>query len=118
MCGISKSRFGFTLVDMLVVMASIGVVVALFVPAVQSAREAARRSQCTNNMKQIVLGCHNFHDTHGTVPHIVSYSATGGGGTTGGFGAGWGFLPFLLPYVEQKGLFDTIKFDTNVCCNS
>jgi len=69
-------------------------------------------------VKQIVLGCHNFHDTNGTVPSIVSYSSTGGGATTGGFGAGWGFLPFVLPYVEQKPLFDTINFDTNVCCNS
>src|SRR5204863_6852393 len=93
-------RRGFTLVELLVVIAIIGVLVALLLPAVQSAREAARRSQCTNNVKQIVLACHNFHDTYGTVPNIVSYTPTGGGGTTGRFGAGWGFLPFLLPYVE------------------
>jgi prepilin-type N-terminal cleavage/methylation domain-containing protein len=118
MPGHSRSRSAFTLVELLVVIAIIGVLVALLLPAVQSAREAARRSQCTNNMKQIVLGCHNFHDSHGTVPHIVSYSATGGGATTGGFGAGWGWLPFMLPYVEQKALFDSINFNTNVCCNS
>src|SRR5436190_23873305 len=118
MPGTSKSRHGFTLVELLVVIAIIGVLVALLLPAVQSAREAARRSQCTNNMKQIVLACHNFHDTYGTVPSIVSYTPTGGGGTTGGFGAGWGFLPFLLPYVEQKPLFDTINFNSNVCCAS
>jgi len=109
---------GFTLVELLVVIAIIGVLVALLLPAVQAAREAARRSQCTNNMKQIVLGCHNFHDTYGTVPSIVSYTPTGGGGTTGGFGAGWGWLPFMLPYVEQKPLFDSINFNTNVCCKS
>jgi prepilin-type N-terminal cleavage/methylation domain-containing protein len=113
-----KSRHGFTLVELLVVIAIIGVLVALLLPAVQAAREAARRSQCTNNIKQIVLGCHNFHDSYGTVPSIVSYKPTGGGGTTGGFGAGWGWLPFMLPYVEQKALFDTINFNTNVCCNS
>jgi hypothetical protein len=84
-------------------------------PAAQAAREAARRTQCTNNMKQIVLGCHNFHDSYGTVPNIVSYTPAGG---TGAFGAGWGFLPFLLPYVEQKPLFDTINFSSQVCCNS
>src|SRR6188474_2972552 len=111
-------RRGFTLVELLVVIAIIGVLVALLLPAVQSAREAARRTQCTNNMKQIGLACHNFHDTYGTVPNIVSYTPTGGGGTTGGFGSGWGFLPFLLPYVEQKALFDTINFNSNVCCNS
>jgi prepilin-type N-terminal cleavage/methylation domain-containing protein len=118
MSGLSKSRLGFTLVELLVVIAIIGVLVALLLPAVQAAREAARRSQCTNNVKQIALGCQNFHDTHGTVPHIVSYNPVGGGATTGGFGAGWGWLPFMLPYVEQKALFDSIKFDSNVCCKS
>src|SRR6187200_1793656 len=98
-------RRGFTLVELLVVIAIIGVLVALLLPAVQSAREAARRSQCTNNVKQIVLGVHNFHDSRGTVPPIVANLPTGAGGTTGGFGAGWGWLPFMLPYVEQKNLF-------------
>src|SRR5262245_7337610 len=118
MPGSLPSRRAFTLVELLVVIAIIGVLVALLLPAVQAAREAARRSQCTNNVKQIVLGCHNFHDSYGTVPSIVSYTPTGGGGTTGGFGAGWGILPFLLPYVEQKPLFDTINFSSNCCCSS
>src|SRR5438309_8131023 len=114
----ARNRRGFTLVELLVVIAIIGVLVALLLPAVQAAREAARRSSCTNNVKQIVLGCHNFHDSYGTVPNIVSYTPTGAGATTGGFGAGWGFLPFLLPYVEQKALFDSINFNSNCCCNS
>jgi prepilin-type N-terminal cleavage/methylation domain-containing protein len=113
-----RTRGAFTLVELLVVIAIIGVLVALLLPAVQAAREASRRSQCSNNIKQIVLGCHNFHDSHGTVPPIVAYLPTGAGATTGGFGAGWGWLPFMLPYVEQKPLFDIIKFDTNVCCKS
>src|SRR5438270_9052427 len=114
----ARFRSGFTLVELLVVIAIIGVLVALLLPAVQAAREAARRSQCTNNVKQIVLGCHNFHDSYGTVPNIVSYTPTGGGGTGGGFGTGWGMLPFLLPYVEQKALFDTINFNAQVSCKS
>jgi prepilin-type N-terminal cleavage/methylation domain-containing protein len=118
MIGFRNRWRGFTLVELLVVIAIIGVLVALLLPAVQSAREAARRTQCSNNIKQVAMACHNFHDSFGTVPNIVSYKPTGGGGTTGGFGAGWGFLPFLLPYVEQKPLFDTINFSSNVCCVS
>src|SRR5438094_2631 len=110
MPGSSKLRQGFTLVELLVVIAIIGVLVALLLPAVQAAREAARRSQCSNNVKQIALGCHNFHDTNGTVPSIVSYKPVVTAAMTGGFGAGWGWLPFMLPYVEQKALFDTINF--------
>src|SRR3954463_14081363 len=125
MSGISKLRRGFTpgrgftLVELLVVIAIIGVLVALLLPAVQAAREAARRSQCTNNVKQVVLACHNFHDTYGTVPNIVSYAPIQGTAAAPGvFGNGWAFIPFLLPYVEQKPLFDSINFNSSVCCNS
>jgi prepilin-type N-terminal cleavage/methylation domain-containing protein len=114
----SCRRSAFTLVELLVVIAIIGVLVALLLPAVQAARESARRSQCTNNIKQIVLGIHNFHDTHGTVPPPVHFAPTGTPGGTGGFGQGWGWLMFMLPYIEQKNLHDQINFNTHCSCRS
>ena len=91
---------GFTLVELLVVIAIIGVLVALLLPAVQAAREAARRMQCTNNLKQIGIGLHNYHDTYRAVPYRI-------GGITN---RPWvGGLMRLLPYVEQQPVFDQIE---------
>src|SRR5438067_738206 len=105
-------RGGFTLVELLVVIAIIGVLVALLLPAVQAAREAARRSQCANNLKQLSLAVTQFHDAHGTVPPIVARSPTPD------WGNGWGFIPFMLPFLEQQPLYDTINFNASICCNS
>jgi prepilin-type N-terminal cleavage/methylation domain-containing protein len=88
------TRFGFTLVELLVVIAIIGVLVALLLPAVQTAREAARRSQCQNNLKQTSLAMLNYEDVHKTLP-----------GGVGRFGCCWGTWQVrLLPYLEQQAL--------------
>jgi prepilin-type N-terminal cleavage/methylation domain-containing protein len=97
-------RSGFTLVELLVVIAIIGILVALLLPAVQSAREAGRRSSCQNNMKQIGLAIHNFHDTKGYLPSSGRPPAAGT--------VRYGVFTVLLPFVEQKGLYD--MYDTSV----
>jgi prepilin-type N-terminal cleavage/methylation domain-containing protein len=89
-----RGRRGFTLVELLVVIAIIGILIALLLPAVQAAREAARRSQCSNNLKQIALGAHNFHDTYRAFPPLLNWS----GGPT--------FFFHILPFIEQKPLKD------------
>lgn len=87
---------GFTLVELLVVIAIIGVLIALLLPAVQQAREAARRTQCINNLKQVGLAVHNFHDTFGELPPSrIQYEYLG-----------WSAV--LLPFMEQNNLFDQL----------
>ncbi len=99
-----STQRGFTLIELLVVIAIIGVLIALLLPAVQAAREAARRAQCTNNLKQLGIAVHNFHDTNGVLP-----SSTRPPGLTN--------LPrisgltLMLPFFEQKTLFDAVNFD-------
>jgi prepilin-type N-terminal cleavage/methylation domain-containing protein/prepilin-type processing-associated H-X9-DG protein len=102
---------GFTLIELLVVIAIIGVLIALLLPAVQAAREAARRAQCVNNLKQIGLALHNYESSHGTFP--AGYQSWPGVGfrdaQTGDWGPGWGWLTALLPNVEQGNLYNSLN---------
>lgn len=91
---------GFTLIELLVVIAIIAVLIALLLPAVQQAREAARRSQCKNNLKQYGLAWHNYHDTHGQMPL--------GGANWGTPSVGWHVM--ILPFVDQAPLYNQLNF--------
>lgn len=98
-----RPRSGFTLIELLVVIAIIAILIGLLLPAVQKVREAAARMSCTNNMKQLALACHNFHDTTGVVP--PSRSASGGFPKLGvPSGAYQGWAVWLLPNIEQGNL--------------
>jgi prepilin-type N-terminal cleavage/methylation domain-containing protein/prepilin-type processing-associated H-X9-DG protein len=99
-------RRGFTLVELLVVIAIIGVLVALLLPAVQAAREAARRMQCGNNVKQLALGLQNYHDTFLYLPYGARLRTRGATTQTASFGTSW--LVATLPFCEQRPLFDKL----------
>ena len=103
-----RCRLAFTLVELLVVIAIIGILVSLLLPAVQAAREAARRMQCSNNLKQLALAMHNYHDTNKAFP-ALGYVGAGAGNA----GIGRGNWPYswaisVLPYMEQGPLYDAM----------
>ncbi len=105
-----RLRTGFTLVELLVVIAIIGILVALLLPAVQAAREAARRTECTNNLRQLALALYNYDSTHGHFPAGGACPrATGGGCTTISRCHTW--FEAILPFMEQQSLYDQIDFD-------
>ncbi|MFI4875447.1 MAG: DUF1559 domain-containing protein [Blastopirellula sp. JB062] len=95
------ARSGFTLVELLVVIAIIGVLIALLLPAVQQAREAARRMQCTNNLKQLGLAVHNYHDTFRVIPPSEIWKS--------GRSTNWGSGVLMLPFLEQSSLHDELN---------
>ena len=102
-CGKVRAR-GFTLIELLVVIAIIAVLIALLLPAVQQAREAARRTQCKNNLKQLGLALHNYHDVHLVFPYAQSACCSGG----------HTWVEFIAPFIEQGPFFDQIDFDEDI----
>jgi prepilin-type N-terminal cleavage/methylation domain-containing protein/prepilin-type processing-associated H-X9-DG protein len=103
----SAPRRGFTLIELLVVIAIIGVLIGLLLPAVQAAREAARRVQCTNNLKQLGLAVHNYESTNGVLPPALIQSGTG---ATITWTNGWSAHARIMPFMEGGNLFNGMNF--------
>jgi prepilin-type N-terminal cleavage/methylation domain-containing protein/prepilin-type processing-associated H-X9-DG protein len=106
---ITRTIIGFTLVELLVVIAIIGVLIALLLPAVQAAREASRRSTCTNHLKQMALACHNYNDTHNSLPIGGNGPDLNAAGTATWRGQGWSAHVPLLPFVEQTAIYTPLS---------
>jgi prepilin-type N-terminal cleavage/methylation domain-containing protein len=107
----------FTLIELLVVIAIIAILISLLLPAVQKVREAAARIQCDNNLKQMALATHNYHDSYRKLPPCWSPDSGGGTFNTGKWTAGvnyWGtYHYFILPFIEQKNIYNLGQFGTN-----
>jgi prepilin-type N-terminal cleavage/methylation domain-containing protein len=96
----TRLRLGFTLIELLVVIAIIAVLIALLLPAVQQAREAARRTQCRNHLKQLAVACHNYHDAHSVMPIGTGYSL-------------WGWKVYILPFIDQGPMYNVNDFSND-----
>lgn len=104
-----RKRRAFTLIELLVVIAIIAILIALLLPAVQQAREAARRTQCKNNLKQLGLAMHNYHDVHNCLPpgtFTHTQNRTWGNGRDA-----WSWFAFVLPFIDQAPMYNNIDFN-------
>ena len=115
---LANARFGFTLIELLVVIAIIGVLVGLLLPAVQQAREAARRSSCSNNLKQMGLAVHNYADVNPERFPVGWVGEYENGEWHGDEGEGFGFASRMLPFIEQNNVYKTINFGQQVSHSS
>src|SRR5258707_6504565 len=106
---------GFTLIELLVVIAIIGILVALLLPAVQQARQAAARTQSMNNMKQIMLAVHNFHDTNNKLPQYTGYFPGPNGVKTLTPAEYGSFFYFMLPYMEEVNVYNSVVGQSYTC---
>jgi len=107
-----RRRTGFTLIELLVVIAIIAILIALLLPAVQQAREAARRASCRNNLKQLGLAIHNYHDVHSCLPPAGMVSGMSATGVPSGKNYSW--IVMILPMIDQGNLFQQFNFDNTV----
>lgn len=108
-------RRGFTLIELLVVIAIIATLIGLLLPAVQRVRESAARTQCINNLKQIGLALHNYHDINNRFPPgYIDGNSNPASSPANDVGPGWGWASFLLPFVEQQNIYNQINFSIGV----
>jgi prepilin-type N-terminal cleavage/methylation domain-containing protein len=116
----STSRRGFTLIELLVVIGIIAILIAVLLPAVQSAREAARRAQCANNLKQLGVAFASYESTHGVFPlggvtGVTKVANSGWGDQLNNNGASW--VALTLPFLEQNNLYNSFNFQIAITAN-
>lgn len=110
----SRKQRGFTLIELLVVIAIIAILIGLLLPAVQQAREAARRTQCKNNLKQLGLGLHNYHDVHNAFPQASYLDKSALPNTSHpSLNSQWGWSVMILPYIEQAPMYNSLLVGPN-----